>query len=368
MIDSSLMDTLDRLGFGTDIDKLERYIEEQGSNTADIYYNLLRELKPNSEILQRNTDSLSAKSELPLIHHLYELDNFKNSLGDSLIDLFCYCKLNGYMFTAVYQNGKLVKGLTEEREITRHIKAILPNHIYEWKDISLLEVTGELVVSLYDFNRYLKDTSETPLSAVIHLLKANTLEEDLKYLKCVCYKVETEEIQFDSWNEQFEFLNSFGFETPVPRLYADIDTYNLDDTIETVIEDFSLMVDRNSIGYETTGIEVLINDIDEFNRLSLKGNTGKFVLKMGRHWGHNIYKSTIKDIEFIGGVKYFTPKAIIDPVRTVTGAVVTSVPLYNIGIMNDLKLSVGSDIYFKFDKETGAKLCTSEGGELVING
>ena len=364
MIDSSLMDTLDRLGFGTDVDELEKHIEEQGSNTADIYYNILRELKPNSEILQRNTDSLSAKSELPLIHHLSELDDFKNSLGNSLIDLFCYCKLNGHTFTAVYQNGKLVKGLTGEREITRHIKAVLPNHIYEWKDISLLEVTGELVVSLYDFNRYLKDTSETPLSALGQLLKPTDTETDLKYLKCVCYKVETEEIQFDSWNEQFEFLNSFGFETPVHRLYAYIDTYNLDDTIETVIEDFSLMVDRNNIGYETTGIEVLINDIDEFNRLSLNS----FILKMGRHWEHNIYKSTIKDIEFIGGSKYFTPKAIIDPVRTVTGAVVTSVPLYNIGIMNDLKLLVGSDIYFKFDKETGVKLCTSEGDIVENNG
>ena len=85
---------------------------------------------------------------------------------------------------------------------------------------------------------------------------------------------------------------------------------------------------------------------------------------MGRHWACNHYCGIIKDIEFVPGKKYFTPKAIIEPVVTVTGAEVTTVPLYNVGVMNDLKLIPGSEIHFRFGGETGVTLCTADGTKI----
>ena len=85
---------------------------------------------------------------------------------------------------------------------------------------------------------------------------------------------------------------------------------------------------------------------------------------MGRVWESNIYKSTILNVVFVHGKTYITPKAIIEPVITVTGATVDVVPLYNIGVMDRLGLVPNAEIYFKFGGETGVTLVQPDGSSV----
>ena len=46
---------------------------------------------------------------------------------------------------------------------------------------------------------------------------------------------------------------------------------------------------------------------------------------------------------------------------TANGSTVTTVPLYNVGVMNKLKLIPGMPIHFRFGGETGVQLLTPDG-------
>lgn len=394
MINQNLLDKLDSLGFGADVDALENHVailqDAAGMGAPlvtdtqyDMYVSLLRELKPESNILNRNWESddndLEANDEILSSTRMYSIKTiqekkdiykFKEALGGKTVDLLASTKLNGHAVRAVYRNGQLVGGSTrgrykKGRDILRHLKAVLPNYVDAWKDVRILEVRGEMLVSLENFEE-LKNILKTPLSAVTSLIRESVTDEELKYLNCVCYKVipcEDSELHFNSLEEQFECLQENGFDVPINKVYEDVSLENIDEVFDTILEEFSRVADEDLIGYSTDGIVVAVNDTDTFKEMGVDGNNclGNFAIKMGRHWECNVYKSEILDIEFVPGKKYFTPKAIVEPVTTVTGAQVSTVPLYNVGVMNDLHLIPGSEIYFKFGGETGVSLCTADG-------
>ena len=90
---------------------------------------------------------------------------------------------------------------------------------------------------------------------------------------------------------------------------------------------------------------------------------GNFALKMGR-WESNIYSSTIESIEWCYGKRYITPKAHVAGVFTRNGSEVRTVPLYNVGVMQEYKYYPGNTVYFRYGGETGVSL-TDASGNLV---
>lgn len=395
MVNQGLMEQLERLGFGADVYALESYVatlqDAAGMGAPlvtdaqyDMHYRLLSELKPDSAVLTRNWESddneLGEIDELLLkfkmmsiktIQNMSELNKFKEAVSGMNVNLFASIKLNGHAVRAVYQNGHLVGGSTrgrtkKGRDITRHLKATLPNYVEAWKDVRVLEVRGEMLVSLENFTEHLKHKLKTPLSAVTSLIRDSVTEEELKYLNCVCYKIipcEDSEIQFETLQEQFEHLVENGFEVPTYKGYYGVESENVLKTAEEILEDFSLIKDRNELPYYTDGIVVAVDNIEVFNSLGTNGNTyvGNFALKMGRHWKSDVYQSIIHGVEFIHGKRYITPKARIEPVATASGAEVSTVPLYNVGVMDKYKLIPGATIYFKHGGETGVTLCDEMG-------
>lgn len=394
MINANLLDTLNSLGFGADIDALENHVallqDAAGMGAPlvtdtqyDMYFKLLRELKPESEILTRNwetedndldaNDELLTKFKMLSIRTIQTMDDlykFKEALGSKTVDLFASSKMNGHAIRAVYRFGKLVGGSTrgrykKGREILRHLQAVLPNYVEAWSEVRLVEVRGEMLVSFEQFEN-IKHILKTPLSAVTSLIRESVTDEELKYLSCVCYRIVPSEdsgIVFSTLEEQFEMLEDNGFKVPTHRKYNEVTIDDFDDAFEEILEDFSIMADNGLFEYLTDGIVVAVNNCEQFNSMGIDGNNslGNFAIKMGRHWECNIYSSNILDIEFVPGKKYFTPKALIEPVTTSTGAQVSTVPLYNVGVMEMLHLIPGETIYFKFGGETGVSLCLPDG-------
>ena len=390
---------LDRLGFGSDVEKLEEYVaslQEYASSgepkvsddVYDTHFKLLSKLKPESAVLNRNWESVDRELEgddillkefgmrsIRTIKDMSELSYFVNSvLSDNKeLDLLVSTKLNGHAIRAVYRYGSLVSGSTrgrykKGRDITRHLKQILPNHVASWEKEPYIEIRGEMLVSYENFKKvsnYLK----TPLSAVTSCIKESATEEEISLLSVVCYRLlKYRDSVTDNGSEtlldEFKELDKNGFSIPRCTKLDAVNTENFMEYMDIVVDKFGAI--KNELDYDTDGIVVSVNDNNIFYNLGLDGNRfiGNFALKTGDAYGTKVYQSIIREIEWVYGKTYITPKAIIEPTKTANGAEVRVVPLYNIGMMEKLHLIPNERIYFTFGGETGVSLCDSMGNKI----
>lgn len=389
MVNQDMLDKLDKLGFGADVDKLESYVASLQDAAGmgepivtdrqyDIYFKLLKQLRPDSYVISRNWenedteytnyDELLESSPMYSIRTMREVEDLVEFIQNlsGTYDLIASIKENGHAIRAVYSYGELVSGSTrgrykKGRDITRHLKAVLPNYVAEWEDIRLVEVRGEMLISESNFEK-LGGKLKNRLSAVTSLIRESVSDEELEYLGCICYKVIMSDGGYETLEDMFIALEDNGFNVPEYRVYENINNMNIGSTLGLILDEFTEIAD-NGLEYASDGIVVAINDVEQFEALGIDGNVclGNCAIKMGKHWEANIYQSKILDIEFIMGKKYITPKAKIEPVVTENGAEVSTVPLYNIGVMEDLGLVPDSTIYFKFGGETGVTLCDADG-------
>lgn len=399
MVNSNLMAELERLGFGADVDALESYVatlqDAAGlgnplvdDSVYDAHVRLLKQLKPASSVLNRNWEvednelneyddvlqkyGMCSITTITEYDELYKFSNTLSEIGHP-VDLMASIKENGHGVRAVYLNGHLYNGTTrgrykKGRDITRHLKAVLPNHVPAWNNIKIVEVRGEMLVAVDTFEKHLKNTLKTPLSSVTSLIRESVTDEELKYLSMVCYKVIASdgELEFDTLWDEFEHLEKNGFKTPQKAKITGVTPGNLESSVQRVLAYFEGLMDKNEVKFSCDGIVFAINDNNTFYSTGKNGNAwnGNFALKMGKYWASNIYSSVIKEVIFIPGKSYMTPKAIIQPVVTANGAEVTNVPLYNIGVMERYGYTPGKNIFFRFGGETGVTLCDYNGDSV----
>lgn len=398
MVNESLMNRLNSLGFGADIDALESYVATLQDAAAmgepivtdDVYdehFTLLKQLKPDSTIVNRNweaednelevTDELLKEhgmASITTMKSLGDMSKFKMALASNFpegVRMHVAYKLNGHGVRAVYRWGELVGGSTrgrtkKGRDITRHLKAVLPNRVPEWSGVRLIEVRGEMLVSLENFNNRFKETLKTPLSAVTSLVRDSVTDEELQYLNMLCYKIYTcdeSPIRFESLSAQYEELKARGFSVPDYEIIEGVAYHNLDDIVGDVIERFGGRYGRGEYPYYCDGLVASVDDNEQFERMGYDGKNfmGNLALKIGPQWGAKVYTGVIESIKFVPGKQYLTPKAIIYPVQTVGGPEVTTVPLYNVGVMEDYGLIPGAQIHFTFGGETGVTLVDAQG-------
>lgn len=402
MINKNLLNKLDELGFGSDIDKLESYVASLQDAAGmgepivsdavyDMYYKLLKEVKPSSLILTRNweeTDEEFTENDdvlkaygmksITTIKDISELNYFKTILENENLDgieMLAGVKLNGHAIRAVYKNGQLVSGTTrgrykKGRDITKHLKKKLPNYVEKWKDVELLEVRGEAVVSFKNFEK-VKHILKTPLSSVTSFIKDSATDSEIELLDIVCYKIifgtDVGNNGFNTLQEEYEELEELGFKVPIYTVFNDIDFDNFEDQIDDIIKYFEELRKRGVMEYDSDGVVVSINDNSLFYGLGNSGNTwlGNFALKMGDVWGVRVYTSKVLDIEWKYGKSYITPKAIVEPIKTSNGSSVSVVPLYNVGVMERFHIVPGSTVFFLYGGETGVSLCDAAGNKVT---
>lgn len=398
------MDQLNRLGFGADVDALESYVatlqDAAGMGNPlvtdavyDMHVKLLKELKPNSEVLNRNWETeetelneydellkkygMTSITTISSLDELYKFRELLKSIGKP-VDLMCGLKENGHGVRAVYLNGYLYSGSTrgrykKGRDITRHLKAILPHYVPAWENIKIVELRGEMLVSIYNFENHLKNYLKTPLSSVTSLIRDSVSDSELNLLNFVAYKILTSDdtvLNIATQWDEYKHLESCGFEVPQHARAKDVTASNLNNVVTQIVNHFEGMMDRGEIKYACDGIVVGINDRELFYNCGRNGNTwaGNFAIKMGKYWESNIYSSIIKEVIFVPGKSYMTPKAIINPVVTANGSSVSTVPLYNIGVMERYGYIPGAEIYFRYGGEMGVTTCDSLGDSVSVNG
>lgn len=391
MFNSVIMDKLEKLGFGCDIDAFESYFRELQDAAADgeplvqdpvydEYREILKAVRPESELLKNNWEKDSGEElkdydELLKQYGMRSIRtcttddeikrNFSKVLSELPVEVCTSFKLNGHASRVVFERGHLVSATTrgrskKGRDITRHLKHILGEFNEYLEPYELVEIRGELIVTYDDFNNKLKDKCKTPLSSVTSLVRDSVTDDELDMLHFVAYKIIIKDNtdMLPTLADEFEYLDSIGFEIP---LYS-VTTLTEFSDILNVRHGFEEVKRENKFPYDTDGIVMAINDDSEFYSEGLDGNAffGNIAIKMGM-WECNMYTSTITDIVWERGKSWFTPKAVVEPVVTAGGATVTTVPIYNVKVMNKLHLIPGEQIHFRFGGETGVQLLTAEG-------
>ena len=401
MINNDLLEQLERLGFGSDIDALENRVAELQDAAGmgnplvddavyDAHFKLLKELKPDSEVLNRNWETVDedygkyddvlkkyGMCSIVTISDISELDHFKDVL-DTIghnVELMASIKDNGHGVRAVYLNGWLYSGSTrgrthKGRDITRHLKAVLPNHVEAWDSVPIVEVRGEMLVSIENFEKYLKGKLKTPLSSVTSLIRDSVTDDELKLLEMECYKVISSDgsLEFETLWDEFEHLEKCGFKTPPKAKIVNVNSDTLEIATNRILKYFESKMDAGEIRFSCDGIVFAINNNNDFYSTGKQGNAwnGNFALKTGRYWQQNIYSSVIEEIQFIPGKSFLVPKAIVTPVITANGTQVTNVPLYNVGVMERYRYIPGEIIYFRYGGETGVTLCDVYGNSVKV--
>lgn len=399
MITQKYLSELEALGCGSDVDALEEkfaLLQDAAADgeplvedsVYDQHKRLLEALKPDSELLHRNWEKDGEDAlDIELDYYLQEkgmksirtctnnddLEAKKghlSKLGKDYVECLVSTKLNGHSFRAVYKFGDLVEATTRGRtgkgkDILRHMKMLLPNHVECWECTELTEVRGELLIkqSLYD-SKY-AGVYASPLSTVTSFRKASASDEEICELSAVCYKLFQTDDPFDTLEEEFQHLESVGFEIP----YYETQMIELGGFVKQVNKITDLWGAKYKAGelseYNCDGIVIAVNDNSSFYSLGVEGNAylANLAVKMGV-WECNHYISIIDRIEWEHGKQWLIPKARIKPVKTVSGQTVYVVPLYSVGVMQRMGLSVGSEIHFRFGGETGVMLLTPDGGSV----
>lgn len=400
MINNNLMDELNRLGFGADIDALESYVISlqeaiiMGNPvvTNEVYnqhLKLLKELRPDSYALKRDLagqdeylneyDILLSRypvRQIINVHNMRDLEKFKDAIEDREIDLLALDEPNGHFFRAVYVNGELTTGsvkgqFRKGRDITRHLLLLLPNHIEAWERIRIVEVRGIITIPTINFEP-IKHVYKIPLSAVTSFLMDTATPSEIKNLLCICNKIyvdNEEKLKFDTLWDELSYLENQGFKTPKMILIEDVTRYNLSQIIDDILEYFGELYEAKAIEYKTDGIMVQVNNYEQFKELGIDEEEvylGNFMLRIGPHWEDNIYDSTILEIKWEPGKKYLMPKAIIEPVITVTGSTVEYVPLFNVGVIEKFNYTPGNKVYFKFGGEDNITVVKPDGTPISI--
>lgn len=395
------MDLLNSYGFGADIDSFESYIENLREAAGmgkpmvddavyDQYVRLLRELKPESKIFTENWEveetPLESYDELLNKYGMCSITTFTTEdelrkfipiieKAGGKVDLCASLKENGHSYRAVYKFGELVSATTrgrykKGRDITYHVSRRLPNKIQEWTKIPLVEIRGETLVKIDTFEKYLKERLKTPLSSVTSLIKESATDTEIDMLTLVAYKIlsNSPDLQFETLFDELEYLKSIGFEVPQYIMAKGVTVDNFLNTAYRILAHFESLMDNGEIEYSCDGVVVAINDNETFYGMGKDGNAwlSNFAMKMGKYWESNIYSSTIVAIEWVHGKTYITPKAIVEPVICANGATVTTVPLYNVGVMDRYGYIPGEKVYFRFGGEQSVLTCDYLGNSVKV--
>lgn len=341
-----------------------------------------------------------------------ELQDFINRLPDNTsFDAHVSCKENGHGVRIVYCNGYIEDATSRMRasgghNITRQMTTILGKsgleNIDEFADYDMVEIRGEVVLP---FSKLAEARSYNPdivsaFTGVSSMIRDSASEEETSLLDFVAYKVVSDDITFATKQEEYEFLESLGFTTPLYWLIQDLNKETLLEELKNIVSDCEGEVrnDNGTGGYEyyTDGLVFEINDRELFNSLGSDGkkyNYGNIALKVG-FWQQDLYQGYIQTILWTDGKMKYSPVAIVaeypemieftevyDPpkfisdikeianwkelgVLTAGGNKVRRVPLYEPNNMIILDAYPGEIVYFRYGGEAGVVPCFSDGTPL----
>lgn len=197
----------------------------------------------------------------------------------------------------------------------------------------------------------MQGTWKTPRSTALSMLRATVFEEDYEYLKFKCFKLSVG----NSLSGMYEVAKEAGLDV-VP--YEVVSTKDIPKDYNTWEVWFNNILNKYydiqcKEDIEADGIVVAINNQNTFNRLgessNSKYNNGMFSCKVGP-WGSSLYYAKVVNIHFEndGNTSEYSVVAEVEPTVVSTGNTVTRVNCFNLKILVDNNITIGSMICFEY--------------------
>lgn len=262
-------------------------------------------------------------------------------------DFFVELKVDGLSFSALYENGKLIRALTRGsgiigEDITENIKTI--------KDIplvlkgnfpNLIEIRGEVYMARDDFIK-LNEISDkkfaNPRNAAAGSLRQ--LDPSItaqRKLSAFAYTYGMTSNRFwKTQSEYFEKLKSWGFKTT--EFYA-----KKANTLKEIQEIYNHINNvRISIPFDIDGLVIKINDIEKQNILGSTVQSPRWEIAYKFPAARAITK--ILDIIIqVGRTGVLTPVAILEPIN-IGGVIVSRATLHNFDEIERKNIFIGDNV------------------------
>lgn len=420
------------------VQKLEEYIRtcnramNEGSPIVeDPIWNrlmeILRQVNPDSELCKYiwedsveeydDSDAIVRNNPMYSIQTVKSFDcdellNFVKRLPDNTpFDAHVSVKLNGHGIRTKFSNGEFFQARSRARssagrDITPQLSAILYecgcDTIDDLSGFELCEVRGELCLPFENLAqaRQYNPEIKSAFSGVASMSRDSASEDEWKLLRFVAYEFLAPDMHFQTKQEEYEFLESLGFETPLNWIIEGMTKETLIDDLREIVKDCAREVapseDNTGYAYYTDGLVFSIDDVEFFRSLGDDGSHYKFgnmALKV-EYWKQDDYHGFIQTILWTKGKTKLSPVAIVstDPddirfkdygdhayildkseienwsdlgVLTSSGNRVKRVPLYEPNNMVLLDAYKGNVLHFRYGGEAGVVPCFEDGTPLL---
>ena len=271
-----------------------------------------------------------------------KIKNFLN-INKENVELFSEPKIDGISATLIYQNGKLIRGLSRGdgvigEDILENLKTIhtIPKIIKNKNIPKLMEIRCEIYIGKKDFSK-IKDKFANPRNAAGGSLRQKNPEETAKIpLKYFAYGFgDIEPMIFKTQSDFLENLSKWNF--TINPLTSIINGIN---EIEKEHEKINQL--RSSLDYDIDGIVFKVNDLNLQKRLGNTSNSPRWAIAYKFSAEKAITK--IKNIMIqVGRTGAITPVAKVEPV-TVGGVVVSNATLHNEDEISRKDIRIGDTI------------------------
>ncbi|WP_353282532.1 NAD-dependent DNA ligase LigA [Wolbachia endosymbiont (group A) of Myopa testacea] len=244
-------------------------------------------------------------------------------LNTDELEIMCELKIDGLSFTAIYEDGMFIKGLTRGdshygEDVTKNVATIegLPKVLPGIK--GRLEMRGEIYIRNDDFlklNKNFSNPRNTASGSLRQLDPEVTASRPLKYF---VYSLigGTEKTQFEVLNK----LKELGFCVNEHQCLAK--------NVDEMLEFYNRIYDnRHELGYDIDGVVFKVNNLTLQNRLGNTNNAPRWAIahKFPAAQGKT---KIVKILIQVGKTGKLNPIAELVPIN-IGGVVVTRANLYN---------------------------------------
>ena len=347
-----------------------------------LYKNLERLEKENPSIITADSPTQrvgsSLNSDFVTVPHLVAMLSLENSYNaDDLIawdnrlktltdnqkiTFSAEPKYDGASISLIYENDFLVRGTTRGDgvagdDITTNIKQIgsVPlSAKFSDYGIHKIEIRGEVLLNKENFKKYNQSLAEDGLAPLANPRNAAAGSLRMKdpaavrkrKLEAILYHVSYIELNEKGKEKYPELLNTHsgilqllsecGFRTPVKEKKV---FNNIEDVVNFCLE---FENKRDNLPYEIDGIVVKVNEIEIQQQVGSTTHHPRWA--MAYKFKARQATSKLINVEFqVGRTGSVTPVAKIEPVH-IGGVTVTSVSLFNEGIIEEKDLRIGDTV------------------------
>ena len=274
-----------------------------------------------------------------------EVADWFDKLADS--DLFVELKVDGLSFSARYENGILVRGLTRGsgiagEDITANLKTIadIPQKL-SGDFPKVIDIRGEVYMSRADFIA-LNETSSKKFAnprnaAAGSLRQLNPAITASRKLSAFGYTYgAVSERNWATQSEYFEKLESWGFKT----------TKQWARRVNSVagVQDFynEIMLSRDEIPFDIDGLVIKVNSVAIQEKMGARANSPRWEIAYKFPAARGITKLNNITIQ-VGRTGVLTPVAELEPIN-IGGVLVSRATLHNADEIERLGVQIGDKV------------------------